>query len=68
MKHNRDWEEAEAKRDATFEEFKERFEDHILGKVSNDREARASNFGDDVKSNRSKSQKGKSKPVTAIKN
>jgi hypothetical protein len=67
LKVNKEWEEAESKRDATFEEFKDRFEDHILGKASNDREGRASNFGDDVKSNRSKSQKGKSKPVTAIK-
>lgn len=64
---SREWEEAEAKRDATFEEFKDRFEDHILGKGSNDRDARASNFGDDVKSNRSKSGKGRSKPATAIK-
>jgi len=67
FKLNQEWGEVEAKRDTTFEEFKERFEDHILGKASNDREARASNFGDEVKSNRSKSQKGKAKPVTAIK-
>lgn len=38
-----------------------------MGKGSNDRDARASNFGDDVKSNRSKSGKGRSKPATAIK-
>ncbi len=39
-KLNREWEEAEAKRDATFEEFKDLFEDHILGKASNEREGR----------------------------
>ena len=40
FKLNLEWEEAEAKRDATFEEFKDLFEDHILGKASNEREGR----------------------------
>jgi len=47
-------EEAEAKRDATYEEFRHFFQDHILGKASNERGARQSYFGDEVKSNRSK--------------
>ena len=51
-------EEIEAKRDATFEEFKAKYEDHIEGKAPNDRLDRVSNFGDDNKSTRSKSAKG----------
>lgn len=55
----------EARRDATYEEFKFKFEDHIDGKAPNMRTARASNFGDDAKSARSKSVKGKSKKVAS---
>lgn len=57
--------EAEAKRDATFEEFKFKYEEHIEGKAQNLRVARASNFGDDVKSSRSRSVKGKGKRVAS---
>lgn len=45
----------------TYEEFKFNFEEHIEGKAQNLRTARASNFGDDVKSTRSRSVKGKGK-------
>lgn len=54
-------EAAEASRDQTFEEFKFKYEDHIEGKAANTRVARQSNFGDDVKSARSKSMKGRSR-------
>lgn len=54
---------AEASRDPTYEEFKFKYEDHIEGKAPNLRTARQSNFGDEAKSTRSKSQKGKSKKV-----
>lgn len=50
--------DAEAARDCNYEEFKEKFEDHIEGKGAMDRQARESNFGDDAKSSRSKSAKG----------
>jgi hypothetical protein len=49
--------DAEAKRDARYEEFKAKYEDHIEGKAPNDRLDRVSNFGDDNKSTRSKSAK-----------
>lgn len=56
----------EAARDQTFEEFKFKYEDHIEGKAANTRTARQSNFGgDDAKSARSKSVKGRSKKVTS---
>lgn len=45
----------EASRDQTYEEFKFKYEEHIDGKAANLRTARASHFGDDVKSHRSKS-------------
>jgi hypothetical protein len=51
-------EQAELRRDATFDEFKAKYEDHIEGKAPNDRLDRVSNFGDDNKSTRSKSAKG----------
>jgi len=38
-----------------------------LGKGVNDRDARQSNFGEDFKSQKSKSAKPKSKPATAVK-
>jgi hypothetical protein len=50
--------EAEAKRDAVYEEFKAKYEDHIEGKAPNDRLDRISNFDQDNKSSRSKSAKG----------
>lgn len=55
----------EAKRDQTYEEFKFKYEEHIDGKAPNLRTARASNFGDDVKSARSRSNKGKGKRLTS---
>lgn len=57
----------EAKRDQTYEEFKFKYEEHIDGKAPNLRTARASNFGDDAKSTRSRSQKGKGKRLTSSK-
>ena len=48
-----------------FEEFKFKYEEHIDGKAPNLRTARASNFGEEVKSQRSKSVKGKGKKVTS---
>ncbi len=50
--------EAEAKRDAVYEEFKAKYEDHIEGKAPNDRLDRVSNFDNDNKSTRSKSARG----------
>lgn len=59
-------EAVEAARDQTYEEFKFKYEEHIDGKAPNLRTARASNFGgDDAKSTRSRSQKGKGKRVTS---
>jgi hypothetical protein len=55
----------EAKRDQTYEEFKFKYEEHIDGKAPNLRTARASNFGDEVKSARSRSNKGKGKRLTS---
>jgi hypothetical protein len=55
----------EAKRDQTYEEFKFKYEDHIDGKAANLRTARASHFGDDVKSHRSKSVKSKKKVTSS---
>ena len=51
----------EASRDITFDEFKFQFEDHIEGRAANNRTARPSNLGDDVKSKRSASQRSKSR-------
>lgn len=45
----------------TYEEFLAKFKDHIEGSAANDRQNRESNFGDDVKSSRSKSARGKGK-------
>lgn len=55
----------EAKRDQTYEEFKFKYEEHIDGKAPNLRTARASNFGDDAKSARSRSQKGRKKVTSS---
>lgn len=49
----------------TFEEFKFHFEEHIEGRAQNLRTARASNYGDDVKSTRSRSVKGKGKKAAS---
>jgi hypothetical protein len=62
-KLQREQELAEASRDPTYEEFKFKYEDHIEGKAPNLRTARQSNFGDEAKSTRSKSIKGKSRKV-----
>lgn len=58
-------EAVEAKRDQTYEEFKFKYEDHIDGKAANLRTARASHFGDDVKSHRSKSVKSRKKVTSS---
>lgn len=58
-------EQIEAARDQTYEEFKFKYEEHIEGKAANLRTARASNFGDDAKSTRSRSNKGKGKRLTS---
>lgn len=42
-----------------YEEFLAKFKDHIEGQANNDRQMRESNFGDEVKSSRSKSAKGR---------
>lgn len=55
----------EAKRDQTFEEFKSKYDDHIEGRANNTRVARHSNFGEDVKSRRSVSNRGKGKKTTS---
>lgn len=50
-----------------FEEFLAKYEEHIEGKAVNDRTMRESNFGDEVKSSRSKSGKSKGKTLTGDK-
>ena len=55
----------EAKRDQTFEEFKAKYDDHIEGRANNTRVARHSNFGEEVKSRRSMSNRGKGKKTTS---